>query len=130
MSNSKHFKKILDTFGISESKLVINLLSSTCGYVFYKTKYKEYLENNEFGTEAPHIEENGAIKSLNQLKLFMMDHLIPYATDNKALIITDGCNSCTLTNAIGQMAADIFKLSESDNLPFHLLCIVSEGQIG
>lgn len=38
----------------------------------------------------------------------MKDILIPKCINNKALIITEGLNSCSLTTAIGKIANDIF----------------------
>lgn len=47
-----------------------------------------------------------ALKSYQQLKMFIKDTLIPLAIENKAIIITSGLNDCSLASAVSSMADD------------------------
>lgn len=90
---------------------------------------KEYLEKQGFGLKAQSISEAGAIKSYNALKIFMKKILLPHCQNNKALIITEGLQCCSLTKTIGEIANDIFLQSGYDELPFYLICIASESVV-
>jgi len=60
----------------------------------------------------------------------MKECILPLAIQTKAIIITEGINSCSLATTIGSMASDIFKQTTGSELPFYLLTIVSEEDIG
>jgi len=50
--------------------------------------------------------------------MFMKECILPLAIDTKAIIITEGINTCTLATTIGSMACDIIKQSVGNDPPF------------
>jgi len=62
--------------------------------------------------------------------MFMKECILPVSIQTKAIIITEGINSCSLATTIGRMASDVFQQTTGLELPFYLLTIVSEEDIG
>lgn len=110
--------------------MVINLINSTYGYIYYKIyKPKELIKDYEhliIGMSSPNKDYNTGLINYNKLKLFMKDTILPLAYNNKAIIVTSGLVDCTLTSTISAMAADEFKSYKGIGLPFYLLCIIEE----
>jgi len=50
--------------------------------------------------------------------MFMKECILPLAIQTKALIITEGINTCSLATTIGSMAYDVFKQTTGGELPF------------
>jgi len=64
------------------------------------------------------------------MKMFMKECIIQIALKTKAIIITEGINACSLATTIGSMARDIFGQTTGDELPFYLIAIQQEEEIG
>lgn len=93
-------------------------MPSTFGYVYYANCTRKYHNNFSYGFKQSFEKEDDAMKSFQQLKMFMKECIIPLAIRTKALIITEGINKCSLATTFGSMAQDIFKQRTGDDLQF------------